>query len=153
MLGALRGLDGPDTRLVVVGSGPDRARLQALAPPGTRWLGDVADDQLRWLYANAEALVTAAHDDFGLTPVEAMQFGTPVVAVREGGFPETVADGRTGVLFDGASPAGVRAGIEALRSRTWDRPLIEEHAAAFSAEAFTARIRAVVAEASRRPSP
>ena len=147
VLGALRGLDGPDTRLVVVGSGPDRARLQALAPPGTRWLGDVADDQLRWLYANAEALVTAAHDDFGLTPVEAMQFGTPVVAVREGGFPETVADGRTGVLFDGASPAGVRAGIEALRSRTWDRPLIEEHAAAFSAEAFTARIRAVVAEA------
>jgi len=145
VLAALRGLGGADTRLVVVGSGPDRARLEALAPAGTRWLGDVADEQLRWLYANAEALVTAAHDDFGLTPLEAMQFGTPVVAVREGGFPETVADGQTGVLFDGASADGVRAGLEALRGRSWDRALIEDRAAAFSPEAFAARVRAVVA--------
>ena len=84
------------TRLVVVGSGPDRARLDGFAPAGTVWLEEVRDDQLRWLYANAEALVTAAHDDFGLTPLEAMQFGTPVVAVREGRLPRDGGRGRDG---------------------------------------------------------
>jgi glycosyltransferase involved in cell wall biosynthesis len=141
-------------RLVVVGSGPDRSRLEALAPPGTVFLGEVPDEQLRWLFANAEALVTAAHDDFGLTPLEAMQFGTPVVAVREGGFPETVVDGETGVLFDGATAGDVRRGLDRLRSRPWDRQVIEARAADFSAEAFAARIQAVVDDVvSRRPSP
>jgi glycosyltransferase involved in cell wall biosynthesis len=139
------GAAGP-TRLVVVGSGPDRARLDAFAPPGTVWLEEVRDDQLRWLYANAEALVTAAHDDFGLTPLEAMQFGTPVVAVREGGFPETVVEGETGVLFDGTRPADVCRGLLQLRSRSWDRTVIEARAALFSSEAFADRIQAVVAE-------
>ncbi len=143
VLGALHG--GVGGRLVVVGDGPDRARLAALAPPGTMFLANLSDAQLRWLYANAEALVTAAHDDFGLTPLEAMQFGTPVVAVREGGFPETVVQGETGVLFDGADPAGVRAGIEALRDQTWDRARIEARAADFSLDAFTCRIREIVA--------
>ena len=137
----------PATRLVVVGRGPDRARLEAYAPPGTLWLEDVRDDQLRWLYANAEALVTAAHDDFGLTPLEAMQFGTPVVAVRDGGFPETVVEGETGVLFDGATSHDVCRGLLELRSRPWDRTVIEARAALFSAEAFAARIQAVVAAA------
>ena len=153
VLGAVAGLETdpgwePRARLVVVGSGPDRARLEALAPPGTRWLGEVPDAELRWLYAHAEALVTAAHDDFGLTPIEAMQFGTPVVAVREGGFPETVTDGQTGVLFDGATAQGVRHGLDRLRARSWDRALIEARAADFSPEAFAARIRAVVDGAS-----
>jgi glycosyltransferase involved in cell wall biosynthesis len=131
-------------RLVVVGSGPDRDRLASVAPPGTRWLGDVSDEQLRWLYANAEALVTAAHDDFGLTPLEAMQFGTPVVAVREGGFPETVVDGQTGILFDGATGPDVRRGLDQLRTRRWDRQVIEARARAFSPEAFAARLHQLV---------
>ncbi len=141
-----RGGGSAPTRLVVVGSGPDRARLAAFAPPGTLWLEEVRDDQLRWLYANAEALVTAAHDDFGLTPLEAMQFGTPVVAVREGGFPETVVEGETGVLFDGARPADVCRGLLELRSQSWDRTVIEARAALFSAEAFAERIRTVVSD-------
>ncbi len=135
----------PGSRLVVVGVGPDHRRLQAMAPPGVVFLGSVDDASLRWLYANAEALVTAAHDDFGLAPLEAMQFGTPVVAIREGGFLETVTEGESGVFFDAATPDHVRRGILDLRMQSWSRPRIEARAAQFSREAFTERIRAVVA--------
>jgi glycosyltransferase involved in cell wall biosynthesis len=139
----------PGTRLIVVGDGPDRARLAAAAPTSARFVPEASDAELRWLYANAEALVTAAHDDFGLTPVEAMQFGTPVVAVREGGFPETVVDGETGVLFDGADEAGVAAGLAALRATSWDRDRVRARADEFSAERFIASLQQVVADAGR----
>jgi glycosyltransferase involved in cell wall biosynthesis len=134
------------TRLVVVGTGPDQDRLAEVAPRSTLFVPEASDAQLRWLYANAEALVTAAHDDFGLTPLEAMQFGTPVVAVREGGFPETVLEGETGVLFDGATASGVRRGIEDLRAVSWDRDRIRARAGEFSDAAFAARLRPIVAD-------
>jgi len=144
----LRALDSlPGSRLVVVGTGPDRSRQEAMSPPGVTFFGSVDDASLRWLYANSEALVTAAHDDFGLTPLEAMQFGTPVVAVREGGFLETVVEGETGVFFDEATPEAVRRGVLDLRTARWDRTAIEARAAAFSREAFTRRIREVVSGA------
>jgi glycosyltransferase involved in cell wall biosynthesis len=144
----VRSLDAlPGSRLVVVGTGPDRSRLEAMAPPGVTFLGSVDDASLRWLYANAEALVTAAHDDFGLAPLEAMQFGTPVVAVREGGFLETVLEGESGVFFDEATPEAVRRGVLDLRTARWDRSAIEARAAVFSREAFTRRIRDVVSDA------
>ncbi len=130
----------PGSRLVVVGTGPDRSRLEATAGPGVTFLGSVDDASLRWLYANAEALVTAAHDDFGLAPLEAMQFGTPVAAVREGGFLETVVEGETGVFFDDASPEQVRRGVLDLRTTRWDGSAIEARAATFSRIAFAKRI-------------
>jgi glycosyltransferase involved in cell wall biosynthesis len=137
----------PGSRLVVVGAGPDARRLQSIAPPGTVFLGSVDDAELRWLYENAEALVTAAHDDFGLAPLEAMQFGTPVVAVREGGYVETIVEGENGVFFGEASVDGVRQGILDLRMQNWKRSTIQAGAAAFSAEAFIGRIHSVVAAA------
>jgi glycosyltransferase involved in cell wall biosynthesis len=143
VLGALDSL--PGTRLVVVGTGPDRLRLESIAPKTVTFVGSVDDDQLRWLYEQAEALVTAAHDDFGLTPLEAMQFGTPVVAVREGGFLETVVEGENGVFFDAATADGVRRGVIDLRSTSWNRQVIEASAASYSLDAFCAQMRDVVA--------
>jgi glycosyltransferase involved in cell wall biosynthesis len=143
--------DLPGSRLVVVGTGPDEQRLRSLAPANVELVGSVDDDTLRWLYANAEALVTAAHDDFGLTPLEAMQFGTPVVAVRDGGFVETVVEGETGVFFDEPTPEAVRQGIVALRADRPHRSAVESRAAEFSLDAFAARIRA--SAASVRPAP
>ena len=58
------------------------------------------EPELRWLYAHCQALVAASYEDFGLTPVEAMAFGKPSVALRYGGFLETVIEGETGVFFD-----------------------------------------------------
>ncbi len=73
-----------------------------------------------------------------------MQFGTPVVAVDEGGFRETIVEGESGVFFDEPTPEGVRRGIEDLRSQSWNRPTMMAQASLFSTEAFNERIRSVV---------
>lgn len=130
--------------LVVVGDGPDAARLRSQAPTTTRFLPTVDDEELRWLYANAAALVTAAHDDFGLTPLEAMGFGTPVVAVDEGGYRETVQHEETGLLFPSPTSSDLCAALDEFEGRPWDRSALADRAAAFSELAFGERLREVV---------
>lgn len=87
--------------LKVVGIGPILDELKKLAGKKVDFMGQVPDDALISLYVGAKALIVAAEDeDFGITPVEAMAAGTPVIAPRSGGYLETVLDGKTGVLFD-----------------------------------------------------
>jgi len=99
----------PARHLVVVGSGLPAGTRPA---PNVTVLGRVPDAQLRWLYREASALVTASREDFGLTPIEANQFGTPAVAVRAGGFLETIREGHNGVFFDDLEPASILAAMD-----------------------------------------
>lgn len=136
----------PDERLVVVGNGPEAAALAARRPPGVTLLSGLSDAQLRWLYRSCSGLVAAAQEDFGLTPLEAGSFGKPVVALRWGGFLDTVVEGETGVFMDVASPAAVAQAVRDLRGGSWDATRIEAHAASYSEGRFIERLRAVVAE-------
>lgn len=136
----------PSARLVVVGIGPDLARLTALASPRVRLLGRVDDDVLRWLYRNAAALAAASYEDYGLSPLEAGTFGKPSVVLRDGGFLDTVAEGRTGVFFDTPEAGAVADAITDALGRPWDARLIEDHVSQFSAERFSGRVREVVAD-------
>jgi len=135
----------PDERLVVVGTGPDAERLRAGAPANVRFLAEVDDAELRWLYASAEALVGASLEDFGLTPVEAAAFGTPAVVLRFGGYLDTVVEDRTGVFFDEATPAALRSALARLRAVRPDPDEVRAHARRFSEPAFAEAMRAVVA--------
>jgi glycosyltransferase involved in cell wall biosynthesis len=151
VLDAVAGL--PGARLVVVGDGPDRDRLRARASMNTSFLPAVTDSELRWLYANAAALVTAAHDDFGLTAPEAMTFGVPVVAANAGGFRETVEHRISGVLYEKATVPSLRAALAELREVTWDPAVLQARAAELSRPAFTRRFQALVDEQARNPPP
>jgi glycosyltransferase involved in cell wall biosynthesis len=136
--------DMPREQLVVVGSGPEARALRAVAPTNVKFLPSVEDEQLRWLYANARALVASSLEDFGLGPVEAATFGIPTVALRHGGYLDTVIEGSTGLFFDAPAPAAVTDGIRRFMATTFHRPTIEAHSRAFDERNFTARIREVV---------
>lgn len=91
--------------LKVVGSGPELKYLKTLATsyksPATEFLGHVSDEERIKLYSGAKALIVAAEDeDFGITAVEAQACGTPVIALRSGGYLETVVDKKTGEFFE-----------------------------------------------------
>lgn len=141
--------------LVVVGDGPDRARLEALAartssrggaPAGrVRLLGRVDDATLRWLYRSTAALVAASHEDYGLSPLEAGAFGRPSVVLRDGGYLDTVAEGVTGVFFDAPDVAAVATAVEDAVARAWDDDAVRQHVAGFGRERFVERLRRVVA--------
>ena len=98
-------------QLVVVGEGPDRRRLEALAGTNVHFVGSASEAELRWLYANAQCLVTASYEDFGLTPLEAAAFGIPTAALRFGGFLDTIRENRTGVYFDAPEPSQIASAV------------------------------------------
>lgn len=137
---------GGDTRLVVVGTGPERDRLAALAGPRVTMVERVDDAQLRWLYATAAGLVAASYEDFGLTPLEAAVFGRPVAVLRAGGFLDTVVDGETGVFFDRPEPVAIGDAVRRMAAGPWDPAAIRAHAERFSEARFVARLREVVEE-------
>jgi glycosyltransferase involved in cell wall biosynthesis len=105
-------------RLLVVGDGSERKRLEALAGPTVEFLGRQGDEVLADLYARCRALIFPGHEDFGIVPVEVQAAGRPVVAYGRGGAAETVMDGVTGVLFGEQTVDGVIQGIRGLERRT-----------------------------------
>ena len=90
-----------DTNLVIIGEGPDLGYLKKIVKKDKRitFLGFVPNDQRDSFFQEAEVLLFCGVEDFGLVPVEAMSFGTPVLAYEEGGVLETVEKGITGEFF------------------------------------------------------
>lgn len=103
IVGAFRAL--PNRRLVVLGDGPQRARIRAAAAgaPNITLAGEVPREVLRDWFRRARAFVFAADEDFGIVPLEAQACGTPVIALGQGGALETVraepGAERTGIFF------------------------------------------------------
>ena len=147
----------PDLKLAVVGSGPDRTRLEALAVArGSRRLGDGStrgrisllgrrsDEELRWLYANSLGLVAASIEDYGLTPLEAASFGRPTFALRAGGYLDTIADGETGLFFDSLDPVDVAAVVRSGIEHRWSERHLLGQAESFSAARFRTKLQQIV---------
>lgn len=131
--------------LVVVGDGPDRPRLEALAGPSIRFAGTVDDQTLLKLYGEARGAIVPGIEDFGLVALEANASGRPVVARAAGGSLETVIDGTTGALF---LEPDVRAVVRAVRRAAEigvDPGVLRSHAMRFDRSVFEAKIREVVA--------
>lgn len=139
---AFRGL--PEERLLVVGRGPEEERLRADLPANAAILAGVSDDELRWAYAHCQALVAPSLEDYGLTPLEAGAFGKPTLALRGGGFLDTVAEGVSGLFFDRADAKSIAAAVVAGRARDWDHAAIVAHGRRFDEETFRAAIRSAV---------
>ncbi|MBS4011446.1 MAG: glycosyltransferase [Roseovarius sp.] len=134
----------PDVSFLVVGDGPDRARLKRDAGPNVTFAGQISESQLRWSYRNAIALVSASYEDYGLTPLEAASFGTPAVVLRRGGFVDTVLEGTTGVFFDSPDPVQIANSIRLCMATSWNEQRIRTHALRYSEEAFAQGLRTAV---------
>lgn len=149
IVGTFRAL--PNARLVVAGTGPDEARLRRDAPRNVRFLGRVSDEQLRWLYANSLALIAASFEDYGLTPLEAAAHGKPTVALRWGGYLDTVVEGKTGMFFDAPTSEAIQDAVVRLAENRFSPAVIRQHAARYSEDVFIARLQAIVVE-ERQPA-
>jgi glycosyltransferase involved in cell wall biosynthesis len=123
-------------RLVVIGGGPLLEELRAHAGPNVELLGAVPRPVIIERMARARSLILPGVEDFGITPLEAMAAGTPVVALGEGGVRDSVLDGETGIFFDRPEVDSLRRALDQVESRPWDRELIRAHAARFSRARF-----------------
>ncbi len=151
----------PDKRLIVIGDGPEMARIRGLATPNVTLLGYQPFEVLRDHMQRASAFLFAAKEDFGIAPLEAQACGTPVIAYGMGGVLETVRGGAlrpTGLFFDDQTVESVVDAIrrfELMQSGETPRFLAADcraQAERYSSHAFRAAFKAFVGEklASRR---
>lgn len=139
----------PDRRLVLVGDGPLAGELAARAPANVVLLGRVTDDELRWLYAEAAALVAVSYEDLGLTPIEAAMFATPTLALRFGGYLDTIIEGVNGAFVDDPDPAHLASALDRFDPASFEADAVAASAERFSRARFEARLRAIVTEVLR----
>lgn len=134
-------------RLVVVGDGPERGRLAALAagaPVEIR--SGLSSEELRRLYRTCAAYVQPGEEDFGIAAVEALACGAPVVALGRGGVRDIVRPGVNGVLVDAEGAEALAAALREAERCGFDYTRLRSTALPFRGERFAAAFRGVLGE-------
>jgi len=155
-------------KLVIVGDGPERKKLERNAPKNVEFLGELDDAELRRVYGECRALLFAADEDFGMVPLEAQSYGRPVIAFGKGGALETVigtyppvveraSNGdapMTGVFFEKQSVDSVARAILSFESAegAFVPHHIQAHARKFDTSIFIGRMRSYISSVLTRPS-
>ncbi len=134
-------------RLLVVGDGPELAKLKAQAGPKTEFLPSQPRAQLKDLFAHCRALVFPGEEDFGILPVEVQASGRPVICFGRGGATETVQHGVTGIHFAEQSIDSLKQAVLACEAQTWDAVMIRRHSEQFSRAQFLGSMQRFIDQA------
>lgn len=130
--------------LIIFGDGPEMKKLRSMAKQNVTFVGRVSDTERAKLYSEAIAFINPQEEDFGITVIEAMASGRPVIAYRRGGACETVREGVTGVFFDDQEWESLSDAIIRLKAENFQPSTIRQWALGFSEEQFAKNIREFV---------
>jgi glycosyltransferase involved in cell wall biosynthesis len=142
----------PDKKLIVMGTGPDRAKIQKLKTSNIEILGYQPFTVLKDYMQRAKAFVFAAEEDFGIVVVEAQACGTPVIAFGKGGSLETIKENETGLFFHEQSTDAIIDAVNRFENQTFDSELIRAHAEQFSVERFKRELKEFIEQKSHNPA-
>jgi glycosyltransferase involved in cell wall biosynthesis len=126
--------------LVVVGDGREEKVLRQIAGPTVKFVGRANDEQMQSLYAKCRAFILPSEEDFGITPLEAMASGRPVIAYGRGGALDTVIPGVTGEFFYEQTADALLAQLKQFDPSKYDSRKIRAHAANFDEQVFRRKI-------------
>jgi len=130
--------------LKIFGSGPEREKLEQKSKSNIKFLGRVSDQKKSKLYRHAQAFLHPQTEDLGLTAIESMASGRPVIAYREGGATETVVFGKTGVFFEEQSWSCLLDCLLNFKTGDWNSSEIRRWAQNFSKSRFKQEIKQFV---------
>ena len=135
-------------KLKVFGDGIDFPRLQEIAQgaQNIELLGRVSDETRAELYSKCQAYINPQKEDFGITVVEAMASGRPVIALRAGGAVETIIEGKTGLFIENDSPEAIAEAVKNFDGSKFNPTEIRKHALQFSTDNFKQKIKKFVDE-------
>jgi glycosyltransferase involved in cell wall biosynthesis len=138
-------------RLIVLGEGPERARLEAIAGSSVTFLGWQPDDVIRDHYRHCRALLFPGDEDFGIVPIEALACGAPVIALGRGGVAETV-DNSVGRTYADPTAEGLRTALDDWEAHgcPHDPQEARRRAVALSLTVFRDRILGLIGEVAAR---
>lgn len=126
--------------LVIIGDGPDRKKLEGMAKSNIKFLGRESDEVIKEHYAKCRAFLFTGEEDFGITPLEAMASGRPVIAYRKGGALEIVVEDKTGVFFDNQTCDELINAVKKFETMNFDKQEIRRHAETFDEVIFKEKI-------------
>jgi glycosyltransferase involved in cell wall biosynthesis len=149
---AVRACTSLGRRLIVVGEGPEKARLERLAGPSISFVGHVSRAELVDLFGRCSSYLVPGEEDFGIAPVEAMAAGKPVIALQAGGVAETVQEGVTGTFFAEPDERQLILAIQRADGMTFHARQLREHAEAYSTAAFHANWKRLLGRLERDPT-
>lgn len=126
--------------LMIVGSGSEEQNLETIAGPTITFVGNVTDDELIDYYKNCKALIFPGFEDFGITIVEAQQFGKPVIAYQKGGALETIVENKTGLFFTKQEKESLIEAIRLFQTRKFTSKDSIKQAEKFTFDTFALQI-------------
>lgn len=132
--------------MVVVGAGPEEERLKQLAGPTVKFLGRANDDLIEREFASAKVYIFTSLEDFGISPVEALASGTPVLAYKAGGALDYIEPGKNGEFFDEQTTKSLVKALKKFDPADYDQSYIKKSAAKFSSQNFQKNIRAFLGQ-------
>ncbi len=132
--------------LKIFGSGPEFTRLKAIAKPNIEFLGRITDAEKASLLSRAQAFIHPQLEDFGITPIESLACGRPVIAYGEGGATETITGGETGLFFRRQNWESLLDAVLNFRAHDWDSARIREDALKYNTAHFKENLKKFVAD-------
>ena len=132
---------GAKYRLTMIGVGPLERRIRERLPPNVELRSWIDRNELVRLYARASGFIHVAEEDFGITMVEALASGVPVIALDRGGARDIVRPERDGILLEDATVSALRQAIERVAARKWDAAELRARAEEFGRARFTRQMR------------
>jgi len=130
--------------LKVFGEGPELENLREIAKPNVEFLGKVSESTKAELYRSALAFIHPHIEDFGITAIEAMASGRPVIALPQGGATETIVPGITGEFLEDQSWENLAHHVIRFDPSRYDSKRIRAHAAQFDASVFKEKMKQFV---------
>lgn len=130
--------------LTVVGRGPEHKKLVSMAGPSVAFDDHASDKDVTHYMENAQAFIFAAFEDFGITPVEAMASGTPVIAYGAGGALDYVDEATSGVFFQEQTVSSLTHALNKFRADSFNHQTVSKHAAKFSPQVFQEKITKLI---------
>jgi glycosyltransferase involved in cell wall biosynthesis len=132
--------------LKIFGTGPELEHLRARARPNIEFLGRISDQDKADLLRRTQAFLHPQVEDLGITPIEAMASGRPVIAYPVGGVTETVIPGKTGIFFRDQTWESLLDTVLRFDASAWDGEEIRAHALRFGADRFKREIQRYVTD-------
>ena len=128
---AVRAFNMSNKKLIVIGDGPQKKYLEKTAGPNVEILGKQTEEDIVDYYSECKGFIFPGEEDFGITALEAMASGKPVIAYRKGGALETVVEGKTGVFFNENTETALLSAVEKAEKMNWNSNQIRSHAKKF----------------------
>lgn len=131
----------PNQQLLIIGDGPSKAQLKGKAKKNIKFASRISDEEMRYAYAHCTALLAVSYEDFGLTPLEAGGFGKPTIALKAGGYLDTIQEGLNGTFIEKSTADNVKKAVKSFEASKYSEELIKQHMQQFSEERFIQTIK------------